>query len=235
MPKARLNPTLLAKMAEKSGKRPQYLREQISRSAGHRAISSLAAQLLWAKQLGIGIASALNRAEPGIREEVQRASTLAATVPAVLRSSRVKRQSRGRTVPDPRLAVDFVLEDAELRSRCRDLLLAKKHYDRVVREATTVLDDRMKILTGISHMNPGDLVGKALNPDPSKAVIVISAEKNEQQGFFQICNGIMLAFRNRAHHSLSNTFTQSEALKFCGFVDALLVVIGKGAVHLDRV
>jgi len=111
-------------------------------------------------------------------------------------------------------AIDFVLEDLELRGRCRDLLLAKKHYDRVVREATTVLDNRLKSVSGIPHMNPGALVGKALSPDPSKAVIVVSLDKDEQQGFYSICSGVMLAFRNKAHHSLSNAFAQADALNF---------------------
>ena len=47
---------------------------------------------------------------------------------------------------------------------------------RLRREATTVLDDRLKKKTGITNMNPDNLVGKALNPDPLKAAIEVSAE-----------------------------------------------------------
>jgi uncharacterized protein (TIGR02391 family) len=222
-------------MAEKSGKQPRYIRERISRLGSRKTISSLAAQLLWAKEMGIGIAVALNRAEPTVREEVQRSTTSAPSPASPSSRQRIKSIARGRAHPDVGVAVDFVLEDEELRGRCRDLLLARKHYDRVVREATTVLDDRLKTTAGITHMNPAALVGKALNPDPSMAVIVVSAEKDEQRGFFSICNGVMLAFRNKTHHSLSNTFTQVDALKVCGFVDALLAVIGKAAIHPERV
>lgn len=236
MAKGKLNPKLLAKMADKSKKQPQYLREQISRRAGRMTISSLAAQMLWAKEMGIGISVALGRADGSVREEIQRASVGGPPSPAsVARTRATSSASRKRTRPDVAAAVDFVLRDLELRGRCRDLLLAKTHYDRVVREATTVLDDRLKTVSGISNMNPGDLVGKALNPDPSKAVVVVSNEKSEQQGFFYICNGVMLAFRNKAHHSLSDAFTQPDALKFCGFVDALLAVIGKAAIHQERI
>jgi len=42
-----------------------------------------------------------------------------------------------------------MLGDGELRGRCTDLLLRKKHHDRVVREATTILEDRIRRLTGI--------------------------------------------------------------------------------------
>jgi uncharacterized protein (TIGR02391 family) len=197
------------------------------------ATHSHTAQLLWAKELGIGIAFALNRADPRIRDEVRDHQPI--TGVRVKQSHLHSGGSHKRKKPTISAAIDFVLEDGELRARCRDLLLAKKHYDRVVREATTVLDDRLKTRTGISHMNPTALVGKALSPDPDKAVIVVSAEKDEQEGFFSLCNGVMLAFRNKAHHNLSNSFTQADALKFCAFVDALLAVIGKGVVHLDRV
>jgi hypothetical protein len=105
----------------------------------------------------------------------------------------------------------------------------------VVREATTVFDSRLKSVSGISHMNPSALVGKALAPDPTKAVVVVSTEKDEQEGLFYICKGVMQAFRNKAHHTLSNAFTQADALKFCGFIDTLLAVVGKGQVHPERI
>jgi uncharacterized protein (TIGR02391 family) len=231
MPK--LDPDLLTKMAIKTGKPKQYLREQISRRASRSTVSSLAAQLLWAKELDIGIALALNRADPSIRDEVRENRPTTSVRVGQSRSSVGKIHKHKK--PTVSSAIDFVLEDAELRGRCRDLLLAKKHYDRVVREATTVLDARLKTRTGIAHMNPAALVGKVLSPDPAKAIIVVSTDKDEQQGFFNICSGVMLAFRNKAHHTLSNTFTQTDALKFCAFIDALLAVIGKGAVHPERV
>jgi uncharacterized protein (TIGR02391 family) len=228
-----LDAELLTKMALKKGKPKQYLREQISRRANRSTVSSLAAQLLWAKEMGIGIALPLRRAHPSVRDEVRenRPTTsvrVSQTRPSRENPHRAKRASVAG-------AINFVLQDLELRGRCRDLLLAKKHYDRVVREATTVLDDRLKTTTGIAHMNPAALVGKVLSPDPTGAVIVVSADKDEQQGVFNMCSGVMLAFRNKAHHSLSNSFTQTDALKVCAFIDALLAVIGKGALHLERV
>lgn len=228
-----LDAELLTKMAAKKGKPKQYLREQISRRASRSTVSSLAAQLLWAKEMAIGIALPLRRADPSVRDEVREHRPATSGRVSHAQSSRANPGKRKRATVAG--AINFVLEDSELRGRCRDLLLAKKHYDRVVREATTVLDDRLKTSTGISHMNPTALVGKVLSPDPTKAVIVVSADRDEQQGFFNMCSGVMLAFRNKAHHSLSNSFTQTDALKVCAFIDALLAVIGKGAVHLERV
>lgn len=234
MAKQLLNSKLLTKMAVKLKKKEQYLREQISRKASKNSISSLAAQILWAKDMGIATGLVLRSVDQVVREEVQNSGKVNG---AIIKVKGVDRKvgTQKKNGQDVAAVIDFVLEDAELRGRCRDLLLARKHYDRVVREATTVFDDRIKKISGIANMNPSALVGKAINPDPSKAVIVVSTENNEQQGFHSICNGVMLAFRNRAHHTLSNSFTQAEALKFCGFVDTLLTVIGKATIHPERV
>jgi|SRR5579859_593145 len=233
MPKKKLDPDLLEKMVRKTRKSKQYLREQVSRRASRIAVSSLAAQILWARDLGLGIASALNRSDPRVQDEVRSSPRLL----PVAANARGIRQFRSPQQRNPNLgtAIDFLLEDSELRDRCRDLLLARRHYDRVVREATTVLDNRLKKVSGISNMNPGALVGKALAPDPNKAVIIVSAERDEQEGFFSICKGVMQVFRNRAHHTLSNAFTQADALKFCGFIDTILAVIGKGEIHSERI
>jgi uncharacterized protein (TIGR02391 family) len=111
------------------------------------------------------------------------------------------------------------------------LLKARKHYDRAIREATTVLDDRLKKLTGIRGMMPQDLIGKALNPDPAKAAIVVSSDRAEQEGFFSICKGLGLSFRNPTHHNLSNKFSQQDAMKFCGFIDAILALLNQATVR----
>lgn len=233
MPQKRLNPALLKKMASKAGKAEKYLREQISRRAGRQGISSTAAQLVWAKELGIGIANALNKLPPDVREEVRSAGS----GPSAPRTSNGKRPATQKRKAEPitPATIDTLLQDGQLRARCKDLLRAKKHFDRVIREATTVLDDRLKKKTGITHMNPENLVGKALNPDPSKAVLEVSSDEAEQEAFHSICKGIMRGFRNKTHHSLSDKFTREDALKFCGFMDTILGVIEQAKIHHDRV
>jgi uncharacterized protein (TIGR02391 family) len=235
MPQKRLNPALLKKIAKKSGKSEKYLREQISRRAGKQGISSTAAQLVWAKELQIGIGHAFNKVPAEVREEVR--SVGAGQFAAQPRASNGKRPvtPRRKAAPITTATIDALLQDGQLRGRCRDLLRAKNHFDRVFREATTVLDDRLKKKTGISNMNPENLVGKALNPDPSKAALEVSSDKAEQEGFYSICKGIMLAFRNKAHHSLSDKFTREDALKFCSFVDSILGVIEQAKIHPNRV
>jgi len=218
-------------MADKTKKSEKYLREQISRKGNAASISSPAAQILMAKELGIGTNTALNGLPAHVREEVRSGS---AVVPKrrVAIAALPKRELKQKPITPA--TIDALLRDSELRDRCKGLLKDKKHFDRVIREATTILDDRIKKKTGIVGKNPENLLGKALNPDPSKAVIVVSIEGAEQKGIHSICNGIMLAFRNRAHHNLSDKYTAEDALKFCGFVATMLGVIEQGQIHLDR-
>ena len=235
MPK-RLDPDLLEKLHTKLHKPKQYLREQISKKAGRLGVSSLAAQVIWAQQERLGITQALNRMPAEVRDEV-RSAQAATPVRGGNRHSpaNIKKTGLHKQPSITRATIDSLLQDHQLRGRCKDLLLAKQHFDRAFREATTVLDDRLKNKSGITNLNPLNLIGKALNPDPQKAAIEVSAKKDEQEGFHGICKGVMLAFRNKAHHELSDKFTREDALKFCGFIDAILGILEQAKVHPERV
>jgi uncharacterized protein (TIGR02391 family) len=232
--KIRLDQQLVEKLAKRLRKKPQYIREQLSRKAGRLGITSEAALVAWCQQEGMGTARFLNRQPPSVREEARNARGGAAA-PAPRNGTKSARAKGHKPASSLKPVLDLLLQDQELRGRCGDLLMAKKHFDRAFREATTVLDDRVKRISTIKGLNPIALVGKALSPDPAKAVVEVSAEKDEQEGFFSISKGVMLAFRNPTHHQLSNKFTREDALKFCGFIDALLAVLNRAIVHTDRV
>jgi uncharacterized protein (TIGR02391 family) len=230
---ARINADILERMHRKTGKPVPYLREQVSKRANKLGVSSTAAQLIWARDLGIGIASALNR-QPEIRDEMRGAHVT--VPPAIGRSRPTARTGRSKIKAKAITAATIrTLLNPQVHARCKDLILANKHFDRAFREATTVLDDRLKKKTGIANMNPGNLVGKALNPDPAKAVIEVSSDKAEQEGIHSICKGIMLAFRYKSHHTLSDKLTREDALTFCGFINTMLGVIEQATIHADRV
>jgi hypothetical protein len=236
MAKTTLDPDLLKKIVETSRKETQYVREQVSKRASRLAISSAAAQILWAKELGIGTAHALRRAPDPVKNEVRDELRSGAESPPLAKPrASLRRATRPRAKQLDRGTVGYVLQDEELRARCVDLIVAPKHHDRALREATTVLEDRVKKLSGINGMTAVPLFGKALNPDPTKAVLVVSDEKEEQAGIYHICLGVMETFRNKTHHNLSNSFTQVDAMKFCGFVDTLLAVIAIAKVYSVRI
>jgi uncharacterized protein (TIGR02391 family) len=187
----------------------------------------------WAKDENIGIGRYLRKLPPEVRTEVNGGAETnkahrGGGVPRAL-AKRLKKH--GPTITGA--TIDGLLQDQQLRGRCKDLLLAKKHFDRAFREATTVLDDRLKTKTGIKNMNPANLASKVLNPQ--NPVIEVSKEQDEQDGFHIICKGIMLAFRNPAHHSLSDKFSREDALKFCGFIDTLLGTIEQADLHKENI
>ncbi len=146
-------------------------------------------------------------------------------------TARRKERKAARPVSGLRAAIDYLLSDDELKRRCTSLLTAKHSFDRVFREATTVLDDRLKKLAQIKgKINPDALVAKTLHP--SKAILVVSEHDDEQEGFFNLVKGLMAAFRNPTHHSLNDKLTREDALRFCGFIDALLTLLGQAQVNL---
>jgi hypothetical protein len=231
---AHLDRGLLDKLVKKTGKPLKYVREQISKRAGRLGISSEAALILWAKEFEIGTSTYQRHQGAHIQEEVRAGLTRLAPPPPAVRKNGKRTggtATRTKAVSPMRWAVDYLLSDPELKRRCKDLLLARGDFDRVFREATTVLDDRLKKLAQIKgKINPDELVAKVLHP--SRAILVVSEHEDEQLGFFNVVKGLMASFRNPTHHSLNDKLTREDALRFCGFIDAMLTLLGQARVNL---
>lgn len=223
-----LNQVLLSKMARRTRKPVKYIREQVSKRAARLSVTSQAAQVIWAKELGIGTTIVLRRLPPHVQEQVR--SSVGAQAPAKVSGTGISGSKKKRAAfPDPLgSAIDHLLTDRELQSRCKDLLQRPRHFDRAVREATTVLENRLKLLAGItSRINPEALVNTTLNPDLAKAELIVSSEPSEQAGVHSICKGIMLTFRHKTHHQLDDRVTREDALRICSFIDVLLAILRK--------
>src|SRR5437867_4426033 len=67
---ARLDQTLLNKVANQLRKDPQYIREQVSRRASREGVASPAALVMWARDLGIGVASAVAKLPPHVQQQL---------------------------------------------------------------------------------------------------------------------------------------------------------------------
>lgn len=120
------------------------------------------------------------------------------------------------------------IKDEELKSRCADILSAPSNFDRVINQATQVLENRIRTKSGLDRSFVGiKLINKALNSDSSKSVLIASENNDEHEGFCHICRGIILAFRNPTHHYLSDSFKREDALKFTAFIDNLLKILQK--------
>ena len=222
-----LDTTLLNKIAKKVDKPVKYVREQVSKRATRQGVTSPAALILWARDLKISTALSFRKLEPHIQDQVRTGKLGVATAsPKKQKYSNVDGGKATRHTDPILSAMDDLLSDNELKSRCKDLLKRPRHFDRALREATTVLENRIKAKSGIkTRPNPEALVNLVLNPDPAKAILVVSEVSSEQGGFHSICRGIVLAFRHKAHHQLDDKVTREDALKFCAFIDVLLSMI----------
>ena len=117
------------------------------------------------------------------------------------------------------------VENQELKARCLDLLTARGKFDRVINQATLVLEDAIRTKSGVTGKTGTELVNTVFKDRPDDSILVIDGEPEEHVCFAHICRGIMLGFRNLTHHKLADKFTREDALKFCGFIDVLLKLI----------
>lgn len=124
----------------------------------------------------------------------------------------------------------LVIKDNELKQRCSDLLSAPGNYDRVIREATTVLEDRIRskcphdILSGLipqsADQSGENLVNKIFAPD--SPVLSISGDRYKRMAFHRIMVGVISYLRNPYHHGLDPNTEWSWAWSTVGFIDRLL-------------
>jgi len=164
--------------------------------------------------------------EPGIRSLE---TTTATNRPpptaeqAWVKVARLKRQLQiaERTLPS-------LIADEELRRRCYDLLVAEGDYDRVVREACVVLEDRVRKTAGYGKGQ----VGIALMQSAFSArnpALRLSAHEQEQQSAMNIFAGIMGYFRNDAGHNLVERYSQDDAIRLVAMIDLLLKLVADAA------
>lgn len=136
----------------------------------------------------------------------------------------------------------LTIRDTILRSRCSDLLAAPGYYDRVVMEATTVLEDRMRQKPPFDLLsrlipNSGDQVGENLVNKlfaPDNPVVSISADKTKRIAFHKILVGAFAYLRNQSHHALDDQTDWSWAWSTVGFIDRLLADIDSCTVSPPR-
>ncbi len=127
----------------------------------------------------------------------------------------------------------LTIKDDKLKERCSDLLQAPGYFDRVIREATTVLEDRIRnkvprgMLAGlipIANDQTGDSLVNTLF-SPNNPVLIISDNRKEQIAFYRVLLGIVSYLRNPHHHKLDDRTEWTWAWSIVGFIDKLLAEI----------
>jgi len=120
----------------------------------------------------------------------------------------------------------LLIADEELMRRCEDLLAAGAHYDRVIREACVILEDRVRTVVGANKDVTGiPLMERAFSPKGGP--LQLSGLEQEQLGAMQLYRGMMAFFRNDAGHHVTDTYSRDDALRFVGWVDFLLAMVAK--------
>lgn len=123
------------------------------------------------------------------------------------------------------------INDEELKSRCADILSSNENFDRVINQATLVLEDRIRKKSQINDQVGIQLLSKAFSKDLDKSILLISENVEEQDGIIQILRGIILSFRNPTHHKIIEKYSRADALKFCAFIDVLLALIDRSKIN----
>ncbi|MFA5351734.1 MAG: TIGR02391 family protein [Candidatus Gracilibacteria bacterium] len=122
------------------------------------------------------------------------------------------------------------IKDSEIQSRCLDLLAANDSFDRAISEATRIFENRLSKKTG-SSLKGTKLVNETVKSNPQDSVLKVSEDKDIQEGFANICRGIMLYFRNPNHHTINPETSKEDAIKICAFIDLVLQDLEKAKIQ----
>lgn len=116
--------------------------------------------------------------------------------------------------------------DQELRERCLDLFndfdesKQTHRFDTVVGEATRILEDRVRRLSGLGTDVSGvDLMKSAFGGTSPK--LRLSTNASEQEGAHLLFRGVVGFIRNPVHHRLEK-IERERAIQILGFIDYLL-------------
>lgn len=127
-----------------------------------------------------------------------------------------------------------LIKDQELKSRCSDLLSALDHFDRVINQATQVLEERLRSkLPDLSELHGSVLVAKAMHKNPKESRIRFLDVPNEQEGYAALFRGVVGAFRNTSHHRFMVHVTREQALQICAFIDNLLAALDAAEIATE--
>jgi hypothetical protein len=132
------------------------------------------------------------------------------------------------------------INDEILSARCLDLLQAAGNFDRVINQATLVLEARIREsipYEKLSELVPEDkdrvgeqLANKLLSP--SKPIVVVSDKHSERLAFYKVVVGIISYFRNPSHHFLDDKTKWSLAWSVVGIIDSLLSQLANSHIAL---
>jgi uncharacterized protein (TIGR02391 family) len=227
-----LDPKIKSKLAKKLGKKDIDINKMAYKRGEKLGISSEAALIILAKENDIGTSTYLRSLDPTKQAEVRDAlPSIFAPARTISHTGKIKSGKGTKPAISKReslkLAIEYLIEDQELLSRCQGILIAPANFDIAINQATLVLEDRIRKRAEPTKKLVGEnLVNTVFKEDLSKTILrVASNEPDDQRGFTQILRGVVPAFRNKTHHHIIKNISREEAMRVCGFVDVLLRVV----------
>ena len=131
---------------------------------------------------------------------------------------------------DKEIVPTLPIRDEKLKERCLDLLNAPGCFDRVLNQATQVLEERIRNSVTYEYLcellpqaktHIGEtLVNRLLGG--SNPIVVISDKQLEREAFHKMVVGIVSYLRNPSHHTLTDSTEWSLAWSVVGLVDSIL-------------
>lgn len=204
---------------------------RVSQKASTLGISPEAALILIAKSYNIGSATYQRQLPPEKQQQVRDnlvtlIGNVKQAVTKVTKSAKASKTIKTNKNVVIKSAIDYLLQDTDLKERCGDLILAKGKFDRAINQATLVLEDRVRTKAQPPNRMTGiPLINYAFNGDISRTLLKVSNNPDEQEGYTNLLKGMIQAYRNLTHHHVIDTFTKEDALRVCSMIDVLLRVV----------
>jgi uncharacterized protein (TIGR02391 family) len=118
-----------------------------------------------------------------------------------------------------------VILDQELLRISRRITNNPNNNDRVIDNALTVLEDRIRNVAGLNKSDFGQrLIDKTFRP--GDGVLIISDVGNEPEGYWKLFDGFFKALKNPLSHRRI-PYVKNEAIQIIQFADYLISLLEK--------
>ena len=132
------------------------------------------------------------------------------------------------TTPDGFTTLEFVetIKDSELRSRCGATVLQNVYADSLLREAVTVLEDRLRgLLSETGRIDRRNVPALVLHPDSGSNPV--GKERAKQDDFFLMVKGLLGLYGTEVHHELLPEIDAGSVRRVIGMIDEILAKLSE--------
>lgn len=116
------------------------------------------------------------------------------------------------------------LHDKSLRARCQAMVINTGAADTLVREAVTVLEDRLRAFVD-APVDRRNLPAKVLHPESGG--MSIFSERARQEDFFYLVRGVLGFYGTPVHHGLQEDLPPETARRVVSLIDEILGMLSE--------